>query len=83
MERKTKHIIGEVVCGAVYLACAVGGILTDRLPWVSILMAVEYGLCGIGSLIADTDFRNKKIRPTVRTIGLFALMIVFICLAFK
>ena len=83
MEQKTKHIIGEVVCGAVYLACAVVGILTDRSPWLSIIMAAEFGLCGVGSLISDTDFHNKKIRPTVRTIGLFALMIVFICLAFK
>lgn len=81
MERK--HLIGEIVCLLVYIAAAVCGILTDRLPWLSILIAAVYGLCGIGSLAVDSDFRNKKIRPTVRTIGLFALMIVFICLAFK
>lgn len=80
---KKERIISEIICLVVYIAAAVGGILTDRLTWVSILMAAEYGLCGIGSLIADTDFRNKKTRPTVRTIGLFALMIVFVYLAFK
>ncbi len=78
-----RHLILEITCGIVYSACAIGGILTERLPWLSILMAAEFGLCGVGSLISDTDFRNKKTRPTVRTIGLFALMIVFICLAFK
>ncbi len=80
---KKERIISEIICLVVYIAAAVGGILTDRLPWVSILMAAAYGLCGIGNLIVDTDFRSKKIRPTVRTIGLFVLMIVFICLAFK
>ena len=80
---KRNRIISEIICLVAYIATVVGGVLTDRLPWVSIVMAAVYGLVGIGNLIVDIDFHNKKIRPTVRTIGLFVLMIVFIYLAFK
>ena len=36
-----------------------------------------------GSLLFDVDFKAEKIKPTVRTAGLFVLMIFYLCMGFK
>ena len=40
--------------------------------------------CGtIGSLLGDLNFKRKKIKPTVRTIGLYVLSVFFFLQCFE
>lgn len=80
MERKTNHIIGEVVCIVIDVVCAIIAII-ERTKINSIRVALPililYVGVGLISILSEMSYREK---PTVKTIGFLILgVILFFC----
>lgn len=61
------QILFEPVCTKLSCAC------------IGAIHAVTF----CASLLNDVDFKEQKIKPTVRTTGLFVMMLFFLCVSFK
>lgn len=72
---------------ALYLSCVIAywlvGGFAERDTLRALGLLFTNWAAGLGSLIMDMDFKENKIRPTTRTIGLFVLGIVYFSLLVK
>lgn len=79
---KKKSIIMDIVFAVFYivilLICYFNSFFEEKNTVSALMLYFIYTLCGLSSFILDCDFKNNTIRPTVRTIGLFVLGIIFL-----
>lgn len=79
---KKKSIIMDIVFAVFYIAilliCYFNSFFEEKNTVSALMMYFIYTSCGLSSFISDCDFNNNTIRPTVRTIGLFVLGIIFL-----
>ena len=77
------RFIQDVFFLLLYLACILAFLLNaPHSQYIPLTMGSIFCTSSCASFVADVDFKNKKIRPTVRTIGQLLLGLFYIYFGF-